>query len=157
MQRQRNGFIKKRLEGMRKNVVEDSSRSSSRVRSRESTFRSSSRSSSRPSTASGNNSREREVEGLREELRKTTDELETARVLSSAEVSDLRLVVKMQQEELARVKSASGLGSQSERGRIPAAAASGEAEVGNFVSRVRSRVDLLYQNSTSIDKEFSEL
>lgn len=86
-----------------------------------------------------------EVEDLRRQLEEARAEVEAARREKKAAIAELE---KMKKRERQKREDATAAG---------ATGAGTPADVGAFVSDVRSRVDVLYQRSLSIDKELQDL
>ncbi len=147
--------VKRKVERLRRSV--ETSLSESTVTTR----RSSRTRSASPSRRNSNSrSESSEVEDMRRRLRAAHEELELAKEASRAEAADLRTIIRLQQEELERLREDIPVDAkpvdQEPPPRRETPADEGR-DVGRFVRQVRSRVDLLYQNSTSIDREFSSV
>ena len=91
---------------------------------------------------------------IREELRKTNDELSALKEARLEEIEYLKRIVRAQSEQLEKMKAPRDADVRPERvegdQRVP-------NTVDGFVQRVRSKVDVLYMDSNSIDKELCEM
>jgi len=141
--RKRHGVIKDKVDSLKRDVEE---RSSAEENSRRSFVSSEGSYSKTPLNS--------EVESLREELRKTNEELSALKEARMDEIEDLKRLVRTQSEQLEKQKAPRDADVRYER-------VEGDQRVSNavdgFVQRVRSKVDVLYMDSNSIDKELCEM
>ena len=90
----------------------------------------------------------------REQLRKTNEELGALKEARLSEIEDLKRIVRTQSEQLEKLKAPRDSDDSNERVEGDQRVASA---VDGFVQRVRSKVDVLYMDSNSIDKELCEM
>jgi len=141
--RKRHGVIKDKLDSLKRDVEERSITEEKSGRS----FVSSEESYSKTNVNS-------EVESLREDLRRTNEELTALKEARMDEIEDLKQIVRSQNEQLERLKVSRDVDLKREPiesdQRVP-------NTVDGFVQRVRSKVDVLCMDSNSIDKELCEM
>ena len=91
---------------------------------------------------------------IREDLRRTNEELRALKEARMDEIEDLKQIVRSQNEQLERLKVSRDVDLNREPiesdQRVP-------NTVDGFVQRVRSKVDVLCMDSNSIDKELCEM
>ena len=141
--RKRHGVIKDKVDSLKRDVEE---RSSAEENSRRS-FVSSEGSYSRSPVNS-------EVESLREELRVTNEQLSALKEARLGEIENLKRIVRNQSEQLGKLKAPRDAEVRNERVGSDQRVTN---TVDGFVQRVRSKVDDLYMDSNTIDKELCEM
>ena len=91
---------------------------------------------------------------IREDLRRTNEELRALKEARMDEIEDLKQIVRSQNEQLERLKVWRDVDLNREPiesdQRVP-------NTVDGFVQRVRTKVDVLCMDSNSIDKELCEM
>ena len=91
---------------------------------------------------------------IREDLRRTNEELSALKEARMDEIEDLKQIVRFQSEQLEKLRASRNVDVKREPvendQRVP-------NTVDGFVQRVRTKVDVLCMDSNSIDKELCEM